>query len=53
MQYGRRSDQDDGGEHRAGTARDDRRGWICSHSPDHFTVDGAVAVRGVERPVTT
>jgi hypothetical protein len=42
MQYGRRSDQApaDGA---GGTRRDDERGWVCSQSPEHFTLDTAVA----------
>jgi hypothetical protein len=45
MQYGRRSDQERGAEHSAGTARDDRRGWVCSQSTEHFTVDQTASVR--------
>ena len=44
MQYGRRSDQERRAEHEAGTARDDPRGWICSQSADHFSVESAAAV---------
>ena len=45
MQYGRRSDQERGAADVAGTSRDDRRGWVCSQSVDHFTGDLAAAER--------
>jgi hypothetical protein len=42
MQYGRRSDQ----EPRAaavGSWRDDQLGWVCSRSPEHFTIQIPIA----------
>jgi hypothetical protein len=50
MQYGRRSDQQRGVS--AGAPRDDREGWICSQSPDHFTGDLAAAERAAHSPYT-
>ncbi len=36
MQYGRRSDQDGEAAHAPGAPRDEREGWLCSQSVEHF-----------------
>jgi hypothetical protein len=43
MQYRRRSDQEPDAAAARGTRRDDELGWVCSQSPEHFTLDGASA----------
>jgi hypothetical protein len=50
MQYGRRRDQE-ARTAAVGAWRDDQPGWVCSRSPEHFTIHIATAALvGVDRP---
>lgn len=43
MRYGRRSDQEQGTGAIRGSRRGEQRGWVCSRSTGHFTIDGSAA----------